>query len=92
MRPLILSSILPLETLVSIRKQPDSSWLRIVIRGDIDLIAWWRNQRMRLPTLTRMTMSVSPISAMSSEPKRVFSSTEHTITVKRASLDPETIE
>ena len=63
-----------------------------IIRGHIDIIAWWRDQRTRLPTLTRMAMSVFSIPAMSSEPERVFSSTKHTITVERASLGPETIE
>ena len=60
--------------------------------GSIDLIAWWRDQRVRLPTLTRMAMSVFAIPSMSSEPERVFSSTKHLISDKRASLGPEAIE
>ena len=63
-----------------------------IIRDHIDIIAWWRNQRTRLSTLTRMTMNVFSISVMFFESKRVFSSTKHTIIVKRVSLDSETIE
>ena len=63
-----------------------------IIRNHIDFIVWWKKQRMRLSTFTRMIMNIFSISTMSFESKRVFSSTKHTIFVERASLKFDTIE
>lgn len=63
-----------------------------LVYGKINIIAWWRGQRGRLPMLTRMAMDTFSISAMSSEPERVFSSTKHIISDERASLKADTVE
>jgi len=63
-----------------------------LIYGRINIIAWWGGQRGRLPMLARMAMDTFSISAMSSEPERIFSSTKHIISDERASLKADTVE
>ena len=62
------------------------------LNTNFDVIAWWINQRMRLPNLARMALNIFSIPPMSSEPERVFSSLKHMITADRASLKPDVIE
>jgi hypothetical protein len=57
-----------------------------LVHGKINIIAWWGWQRGRLPMLTRMAMDTFLISAMSSEPERVFSSIKHIMSDERASV------
>ena len=63
-----------------------------IIEAPERIIDWWKLQRERLPTLTRMAMNVYSIPSMSSEPERVFSGAKHTISDARASLKADTIE
>jgi len=55
---------------------------------------WWlkKEQRERLPDLSKMAINIFSIPAMSSEPERVFSGAKHTITEQRMSLKIDTIE
>jgi len=66
----------------------------LVLPSSDTALDWWlkREQRERLPELSRMAIDIFSIPAISSEPERVFSGAKHTITDQRMSLKSETIE
>ena len=76
--------------------------------GDLDCIAFWevccifnliithlcdfQENRNEFPTLFKMAMDILPIQASSVPCERVFSSSKETITARRNSLSPRTVE
>jgi hypothetical protein len=61
---------------------------------DTDPRSWWLEptQRKTYPNLSRMTLDILSIPAMSAEVERLFSGGKHTITDLRNSLEIEAIE
>ncbi len=66
----------------------------LVLPSSDTALDWWlkKEQRERLPDLSKMAINIFSIPAMSSEPERVFSGAKHTITEQRMSLKIDTIE
>ena len=56
------------------------------------LLAWWRDQSLELPIMSRAVKSVLAIPAASSMSENNFSDAGNTVTAKRNALKPATLE
>ncbi|KAF5343801.1 hypothetical protein D9758_016214 [Tetrapyrgos nigripes] len=56
-----------------------------------DPIQWWQGQKATFPTLYRLALDIFSIPGSAVAVERVFSGGQYTISLRRASLHPDTI-